>query len=467
MRRLRALWDTLTRPSAAPDGPPASPAEPPAVAQASPAEPSQAAPALPPEEPPGAPAPPVEPTPPAPGAFSGINPADVIEKFTVEDLSATAENYFRSIADALPQMSKPFSNLLESPQILESMGLLLAGLQLGKTMTVLEFGAGTCWFSRYLNQLQCRTISCDVSRTALDIGRRLFREFPIVGAPISEPVFLHFDGHKIDLPDESVDRIVCHDAFHHVPNQEEVISELGRVLKSGGIAGFAEPGRFHSRAPHSQYEMANYDVLENDIVPADIFAIARKHGFDDMRLKVLCDMEVSVSQSVALTDGAADQDLVELVRQNIGTTMNNRTVFFLYKGRVVPDSRSHLGLGHSISVGGGSAFQVATGDELRLSLAIVNTGSARWIIENVHDIGVVKVGTHLYAASGKLLDLDFSRHYFSRPIEPGETVSRDIALTFRDPGVYRVAIDLVSEGICWFENVGATPQSVTVEVSGA
>jgi ubiquinone/menaquinone biosynthesis C-methylase UbiE len=103
-----------------------------------------------------------------------------------------------------------------------------------------------------------------------------------VGTPISEPVFLHFDGHKINLPDESVDRIICHDAFHHVPNQKEVISELGRVLKRGGIAGFSEPGRFHSQSPQSQSEMRNFNVLENDIIPTEIFSLAREYGFDDM-----------------------------------------------------------------------------------------------------------------------------------------------------------------------------------------
>jgi hypothetical protein len=61
-------------------------------------------------------------------------------------------------------------------------------------MTVLDFAAGTCWFSRFLNQLGCQTISCDASQTALEIGKRLFLTFPIIGNLVSEPSFLHFDG---------------------------------------------------------------------------------------------------------------------------------------------------------------------------------------------------------------------------------------------------------------------------------
>lgn len=37
-----------------------------------------------------------------------IAPKDIIEKFTVEELSKTADDYFKAIADPTPQMGKPF-----------------------------------------------------------------------------------------------------------------------------------------------------------------------------------------------------------------------------------------------------------------------------------------------------------------------------------------------------------------------
>ena len=392
-----------------------------------------------------------------------IEPKDVIARLSVEELAQTADDYFSAITDVTPLMAKPFSNLLETPQILESVGLLLSGLHLGKTMKILELGAGTCWLSRYLTQLQCRTISCDVSRSALEIGKRLFEEHPIAGDPIAEPEFLHFDGHKIDLPDESVDRIVCHDAFHHIPNQEEVLAELARVLRTGGIAGFAEPGLHHSQTPLSQYEMANHNVLENDVVPAEIFERANRHGFDDMRLKLLSDMEVSLEQYQALIARERDRGLVEMVQDNIGAVMRNRAVFFLQKGRLIPDSRSHLGLAHAIGVGK-SNFQARAGEVLQLPVRIENTGSARWLVENIQDIGVVKIGVHLYDGDDRLLNLDFSRHLLERAIEPGETVEQVLAIRLAEPGTFRLTIDLVSEGICWFENIGSRPQSIRVKV---
>ena len=124
-----------------------------------------------------------------------------MKKFSVEELCQTADDYYKSISDPTAQMAKPFGSLSEAPYILLNMGHLLSGLRLGKTMTILDFAAGVCWLSRYLSQLQCKTISCDVSKTALEIGKRLFREYPNIGKPISEPSFLHFDGHELDLPD--------------------------------------------------------------------------------------------------------------------------------------------------------------------------------------------------------------------------------------------------------------------------
>jgi SAM-dependent methyltransferase len=392
-----------------------------------------------------------------------INPKDLINSLTVEDLCLTAENYFKTISDPTPQMAKPFSSLLECPEMLQNMGLLLSGLRLGKTMTVLDFGAGTSWFSRFLNQLQCQTISCDPSETALAIGKRLFNEFKIIGDYISEPLFLHFDGHKICLSDNYVDRIICYDVFHHIPNQEQVLSEFARVLRNGGIVGFSEPGRFHSQSPQSQYEMTNYNVLENDIDIKEICLIAMEHGFTDISCKLLCDKEISLDKYIRLVTDKCNMEFQKEISNNISNVMNNKTVFFLYKGNCILDSRSHIGLSHLIIIDNNS-YYVTKGENLNLVLKISNTGSAKWLNDNIKDIGVVKVGSHLYDADNKLLNLDFSRHNFTSPILPGESVNKTICLKFNDRGVFNLSIDLVSEGICWFENVGSRPQYIKINV---
>src|SRR5205814_5451275 len=129
----------------------------------------------------------------------------------------------------------------------------LRRLRPGAGMTRPRFGPGACLTAPCLAPLGCEAIALDVPPTALELGTQLFARLPPIGNT-PPPRFLVFDGRRIDLPDESVDRIFCFDAFHHVPNPADVMRELGRVLRPGGMAGFSEPGRHHSKGARSQYE---------------------------------------------------------------------------------------------------------------------------------------------------------------------------------------------------------------------
>jgi ubiquinone/menaquinone biosynthesis C-methylase UbiE len=48
---------------------------------------------------------------------------------------------------------------------------------------------------------------------------------------------------SIDMPDESVDIVFCHQTFHHLVEQERALDEFWRVLKPGGLLLFAESTR--------------------------------------------------------------------------------------------------------------------------------------------------------------------------------------------------------------------------------
>ena len=153
---------------------------------------------------------------------------------------------------------------------------------------------------RLLAAPRFRDVTAEQSRAALEIGKRLFDEHPLIGTAVYPPTFLHFNGRTLELPDESVDRIVCFDALHHVPNVADVLREFGRVLKPGGIAGFSEPGRRHAESPQSQYEMQNYAVLENNIDVNEIFAWAKPAGFTRLAMRVALDMEMSLDEQNTL-----------------------------------------------------------------------------------------------------------------------------------------------------------------------
>jgi len=280
-----------------------------------------------------------------------------------------------------------------------------------------------------------------------------------------KPVFLPFDGRRIELPDESVDRIVCFDSFHHVPNPAELITQFGRVLKKGGIAGFSEPGQHHSQSPQSQYEMSNYRVLENDIDVNEIFHFAQAAGFTELSLKVVNDMEMSLSQHNLLFGQPGDTERLrsDLWNQTYNA-MHNRAIFFLHKGPLARDSRSHIGLGHVIRIDK-TDYVVQAGQPLRLTVSVTNSGDASWLNTNSEIFGIVRLAAHLYDGDGALLNIDFSRHELPAPVGPGETVNMTIEESLPGSGRYRLAFDLVAEGVTWFENVGSTPVVVTVRMT--
>lgn len=400
-----------------------------------------------------------------------ISPQSVIEKYSVEEICQGAEEYFKSIEDVAQVMAKPFNAVSEAPSILEDVGVLLAGLRLGRTMSVLDFGSGACWLSRILSQLQCQTISCDPSQTALEIGARAFKDYPAPGSFVAEPRFLHFNGHTIDLPDKSVDRIVCFDAFHHVPNQEQILAEFARVLKDGGIAGFREPGRNHSQNAFSQWEMKNYVVLENDIKIDKILATALKYGFTDLRIRMQTRTEFTLEQYQELMElhnhsilNKKQREMRNEALANLRQVMESRAVFLLFKGATVTDSRSHEGLSCEIETPI-TTIDAQAGKELRLPVIVKNTGFSNWLHENARDIGVVKVGAHLYSENNELIDLDFIKFRIDRTIFPGESIHNDVPVIFSKPGKYRLVLDMVSEFITWFEHQGSKPLTVEVNVS--
>jgi SAM-dependent methyltransferase len=272
-----------------------------------------------------------------------IDVNDFIKEHTVEELCSTAEEYFKRFENWDQLHAKPFTNSNDVQHLLVNFSHLINGFQLYRGIKILVFGAGSCWASRFLNQMGYSVVSLDTSKTALQMGEDLKRKHPVFGQQPAH-AFLHFDGRKIDLPDESIDRIFCLDAFHHIPNQEEVLGEMSRILKQGGIAGFAEAGPDHSKHPQSQFEMKNFKVLENDIVLKDIYEKSLKVGFTDLRVSISGIYPYLVNLD-KFDNFLNDTALQRQYRLGVDNRMRSYPIFFLDKGNIeVNDSRNMSGL---------------------------------------------------------------------------------------------------------------------------
>lgn len=436
-----------------------------------------------------------------------IDVRQLMKELSVEELCQTAEDYFERIPNWDYHMALPFTGIDETPEMLIHFAQLLQGLRPLPGMTVLDFGAGSCWTSRFLTQLGYQVIALDVSNTALKIGRELYNRQPVFG-PQPESRFLHFDGHKIDLPDESVDRISCLNAFHHVPNPDHILGEMARVLRQGGIAGFSEPGPEHSRSPQSQYEMRLHRVVENDVKIEEIWRAAHEAGFTDLKLAVfnsasfllpLAEFEKYLagrSQAVAATENHAQAKPRHGLKRLLGFISNNRRpgsnhsepvpqgddayseltraymrdrrVFFLYKGEMpAPDSRQRAGLMAALEVEMASS-SVPDGEPFLARITARNIGTTIWLPISAPK-GPVQLGVHLLDRAGTLINLDYSRHRLmqgeGRPVLPGETVSIETTVPSPARGQYTFVFDLVSEGVSWFETNGSQTVNMEVEVT--
>lgn len=393
-----------------------------------------------------------------------IDVRELIARTSITDLNRSAEEYFASLTDWEHHLAKPFSKADETPSLLMNVATLLQGLRLAPGMTVLEFGAGTGWLSRFLTQLGCHVILLDVSPTALRIARDLYERQPPIGDR-PEPRFLEFDGRRIELPDASVERVICFDAFHHSPNPDAMLREFGRVLKPGGIAGFAEPGPRHSRTPLSQFEMRTYGVVENDVDIHAIWRTAQTCGFRDLKLIVFHGPPFHLSlgdYDDLLAGGAPCATWMASTRAFLRDVRH----FFLYReGTERLDSRSVDGLACEIK-----ALLVTPraidGQTITIDAEVTNRGTATWLASN-EAAGGVALGVHLYDAAGKLIKLDLHWEQLTDPpreIAPGETVHVRMSLPGQSAGEYLFEIDCVAQGVTWFAQLGSQTARLALNV---
>ena len=412
-----------------------------------------------------------------------IDVQKLIEELGIEGACQTAEDYFAQLEPSI--LAKPFNNINETPELLSCFAQVIQGLNLFPGLVVLDFGAGSGWISRFLTQLGLKVIALDVSHTALKMGRELYERQPVFGDQ-PKPTFLPFDGRRIALDDGSVDRVICFDALHHTPNPGDVIRELGRVLKPGGVAAFSEPGPDHSRLRQSQAEMRMYRTIENDILIEEIWQTAQSAGFTDLRLAVFNPNQFHLPlegfQKYVDSGEGAEEYL-----QQIRAYQRAHRIFFLFKGgsSTTLDSRQQSGLlaGLEVTLAAG---RLSEGDLLVMNVVVKNVGNAVWLpttaagepIRGARSIfdergnlikenlqrGAVHLGSHLFDRQGHLLKRDYSRHLLTedaRPVKPGDMLSFETTLASPKQGSYVLEFDLVSEWVCWFEANGS--QTVRLE----
>lgn len=387
-----------------------------------------------------------------------------------EEFNRNAEAHWQSIrkdeAGLAHALNKPMSTVQDTGPILYRLGLLVTELRLGVGHTVLDFAAGSCWLSSFLNRLRCRTISIDVSPSALQTGQQLFGLDSRQRLDL-EPRFLAYDGHTIPVGDESIDRIAVFDAFHHVPNQDEVLREMARVLRPGGRVVMAEPGENHSHADQSHMEMERFGVLENDIHFDELARKARAAGFTKVLVKPYAGPEALTFTEQEFLSFMKGRDSVYPVSA-IRSSLHDFLLIIMLKGEEKPDSRAPGLLRARVELPRpGSGIAAEPGEVVRLDVRVTNTGDTLWLHEVDAVGGYVGLGVHILSPSGEMVAHSAARAALPRAVAPGEAVEAIVEVPVPAArGEYILRFDLVDEFVTWFEMAGSTVTDVPLRVEG-
>lgn len=381
-----------------------------------------------------------------------INVKNLIATLSDADLLAAADGYFSSLGEHAEQTKKPFSNPPEARAVVSHLGVLLEAADLFPGADVLDFGCATGWLALALSSMGCKAVGVDISPSAVRLANALKQRR---WAPGDGPVeFKVYDSGRLPLPDECMDRIVCFDAFHHVRNQLGTLAEMHRVLRPGGIAVFFEPGPHHSTTPQSQREMELYTVIENDIVMPEIEALAHSVGFTqcDMFVQFAKPLRLPVDRFMQWTQSPLSASDATRVTDAIRSGLDNTSCFALTKGTAVLDSRQLQTLGGMLEAT--APPHPAPGGGWKLPLKVTNTGTGHWIA-NTGARGQVNVGGKLLAPGGRLVKEDYVRYEIpGEALKPGESRTLTIDIPPGPDGQLHVRLELVSEGVAWFNAAG-------------
>jgi SAM-dependent methyltransferase len=410
-----------------------------------------------------------------------------------------AEHYFRVLERPEVLFNKPYVPLSEAPFALARLSGMLHHLHLGPNHVVLDFGAGMCWLSGVLARIGCRPIAVDVSEAALRLGAKALRD--LSQGPSGPPVqFKTFDGFTFDIPSESVDRVACFDALHHVPNKTRVLTEMFRVLKPGGRVCFAEPGPGHADSDESLRESQRYGVLEDEVDPGPLTRMAHEIGFAESYL-------VPIGEPGGVAWSPEDEHLAE----GAITTMTcpvRGVLIVLRKGHDNADSRSPARLEARVDVVA-PVMPVMPGAEFAVTVRVNNVGDTRWLalpetperpgarpldyveaflrkhivpgtyvnrepvecyrryIEDNGLQGTVTVGACLLGSDGTMIDRDYARGFLGRDIPPGDQTDVTVRMIApATPGLYGLVFDPVDEYVGWFEDLGSKAVRDYLRVEG-
>ena len=410
---------------------------------------------------------------------------------TRSDTRQAEKEYLARTGSTEWERTKPFSppssdTLDESAHLLHDFAAAMLLLRPSPDDLILDLGAGAGWCSDLLGRLNRTSIAVDLSFDMLRAGRG--RQGPPLRAVAGDMEALPFRSGTFD-------KAVCFSALHHVPDMAHAVAEIARVLAPDGVALFSEPGEGHGDAAVSAIATRDFGVLEQEVLVERFIGDCRNAGFEDVRVKPLAytipgfdltlDQWRSWTQLAASTRprralakmglalmeafglgkrGALFEDTfaISLVR-TLRQVVRHHPIIVASKralpaASAAPEWRAEIALEPSVAV-------ARPGSTVAVAARITNRGTATWNPSSRSGVGHVAVGVQLLDRDGRLLARDHYRHALPHPVAPGQAVAVSCACPAPpEAGAYRFKVDMVAEGVTWFEADGSEAAVVSIDV---
>ena len=404
------------------------------------------------------------------------------------DSKQAEKDYLRRSAGGAWEISKPFpaqgqTATDEHAQHLLDFAVLLRVLSPTSSDLILDLGAGSCWVSDWLRRCGSRTVALDIAVDMLRLGHARMN---------SASGLVAGDMEHLPFRAQSFNKACCLNAFHHVPDIFVALSEVRRVLTPDGVAIFSEPGLGHATNPTSVAAMRNYGVQENEIRIPEFMAACLRAGFSDVRLH-------PITQIVPLFDLTSEQwarwatftssqrptraleKLYRAVLELFGLRKTDLLFEEAFAIRLLRELQPVIEQ-HPVITAHCSPFTkplrapidaakvevvqmpeaVLSGKTLHAVVRVTNAGTTTW-----NDSGgdEVRLGVQLLTSDAVMIDRNHARHSLPTLLPGGQC---EIALEIPSPtgsGSYSIRIDVVREGVRWFEMTGSRPATCAITVS--
>jgi ubiquinone/menaquinone biosynthesis C-methylase UbiE len=414
--------------------------------------------------------------------------------YAVADSKQAEKTYLSRTGGRAWEREKPFppagtEMFDESLDLLNDFVVAMRLLQPSPDDRILDLGAGAGWCSDLLLRLNRKPVAVDIAHEMLAVARERRTARPIAAVA--------GDLEQLPFADGSFDKAVCLSAIHHVPDMAAAIAEIARVLTPTGVAVFSEPGVGHARMPGSVRATNDFGVLEQDVLIEPFTEMCVRAGFqhaavcpiayvipefelapDDWRAwrtlprtkrplralekmwRALLELAGAAKKTVLFEEAFAMR-LVRLLQVPVEEHP------FIVAAKSSERRRPRAVHRADISV---QPLRVdATPDtDIAVVVEITNAGTAAWRARSADGVGHVRIGIQLLDAASRMIDRDFARVALTGDVAPGE--STRVTATFRTPvaaGDYELKVDLVAEGVTWFEPGGSTVAVVPLRVREA